>query len=218
MAAVSCIVVVRYFSDFITTRVDVETTLDEFKVKACKHWQQFTPLGICFFFREGGKYLPVDCEYFLQALTSPAHSKKKTSVDIFLQNVTHVASPSSSRAVSSICNGSSTSSRNNCSVGMYLEDRSKPAKPLLSDGWLKVLGEIGHMFIEGFNQVRIAYAKNRLRTGFNMVVTHNERSRFTAKCVVKECGWKFLAASIDERNEMSALITLSTLVVLVAAI
>ncbi|RZC70908.1 hypothetical protein C5167_034069 [Papaver somniferum] len=202
MAVVSCISVVRYFSDFITTRVDVEITLDEFKVKVCKQWQQFTPLGICFFFREGGKDLPVDCDYLLQALTTLAHSKKKTSFDIFLQNVTHVASSSSSRAVSSICNGSSMSSRNNCSVGMYLEDMSKSAKPLLSDGWPKVLGEIGHLFVEGVKQVRIAYTKYRLRTGFNMVLTHNECSRFTAKCGVKECGWKFLAASIDERNEI----------------
>ncbi|RZC61426.1 hypothetical protein C5167_023191 [Papaver somniferum] len=35
-----------------------------------------------------------------------------------------------------------------------------------------------------------------------MVVTHNKRSRFTAKCAVKECGWKFHTASIDDRNEM----------------
>ncbi|KAI3882450.1 hypothetical protein MKW92_040433 [Papaver armeniacum] len=35
-----------------------------------------------------------------------------------------------------------------------------------------------------------------------MIVTHNERSRFTAKCADEKCGWKFHAASIDERNEM----------------
>ncbi|XP_026396246.1 uncharacterized protein LOC113290870 [Papaver somniferum] len=101
MAAVSCIVVVRYFEDFITTRVDVETTLDEFKDQFCKQWKQFTPFGICFFFQE--------------------------------------ASSSSSRSSSSITNGSSTSSRNTQSLGMYLEDKSKPAKPLLSDGWLRSL-------------------------------------------------------------------------------
>ncbi|RZC56137.1 hypothetical protein C5167_014997 [Papaver somniferum] len=92
--------------------------------------------------------------------------------------------------------------RNNHAVGMYLEDRSKPTKPLLSDGWPKVLGEIGHVFVEGVKEVRIAYTKYRLRTGFNMVVTHNERSRFTAKCTVKECVWKFHTTSIDDRNEM----------------
>ncbi|RZC55552.1 hypothetical protein C5167_014419 [Papaver somniferum] len=203
MDVVSCIVVVRYFSNFITIRVNVETKLDEFKEQVCKELKQFTPLGICFFFREGGKEFPVDCDSSFQSLASISHSKKKTSVDIFLQNVTHVASSSSSRAASFISDGSSTSSsRNNFSVAMYLEDKSKPAKPLLSDGWPKVLGEIGHVFVEGVKQVRIAYTKYRLRTGFNMVVTYNERSGFTAKCAVKECGWKFHAASIDERNEM----------------
>ncbi|RZC88523.1 hypothetical protein C5167_016387 [Papaver somniferum] len=113
MDVVSFIVVVRYFSDFITTLVDVETTLDELKVEVCKRWLQFTPLGICFFFREGGKDLPIDCDYLLQALTSLTHSKKKTSFDIFLENVTDVASSSSSREASSIYNGSSTSSINN---------------------------------------------------------------------------------------------------------
>ncbi|RZC46369.1 hypothetical protein C5167_039317, partial [Papaver somniferum] len=144
MAVVSCIAVVRYFADFITTRVGIETTLDEFKDQVCKQWKQFTPFGICFFFRE--------------------------------------ASSSSSRSYSSTNNGSSTSSRNTQSVGMYLEDKSKPAKPLLSDGWPKVLGEIGHVFVKGVKEVGIACTKYRLRTGFNMVVTHNERSRFTAKC------------------------------------
>ncbi|RZC52051.1 hypothetical protein C5167_020480, partial [Papaver somniferum] len=92
-----------------------------------------------------GKDLLIDCDYSLQALASLTNNKHKTSFDIYLQNVTHVASSSSSRAVSCMSNGSSTSSINNSSVGMYLEDRSKPAKPLLSDGWTKVLGEIGHV-------------------------------------------------------------------------
>ncbi|RZC73218.1 hypothetical protein C5167_048693 [Papaver somniferum] len=202
MAVASSIVVVHYFSDFITTRVSIETTLDECKAEVFRKWKQFTPLGICFFFREGGKDLPVDCDYLLQALASITNNKKKTSSDIFLKNVTHVASSSRSREVSSVSNGSSTSSRNNYAVGMYLEDRRKPAKPSLSDAWPKVLGEIGHVFVEGVKEVRIAYTKYRFRTGFNMVVTYNERSRFTAKCALKECGWKFHAASIDDRNEM----------------
>ncbi|RZC84337.1 hypothetical protein C5167_047125 [Papaver somniferum] len=151
MVVVSSIVVVRYFSDLITTRVNIETTLDDFKDEVCKQWKQFTPLYICFLFREGGKDLSVDCDYSIQVVASPTDSKKKTIFDIFLRNVTHVASSSRSRAISSISNGSSTSSRNNFSVGMYLEDRSKPAKPLLSDGWPKVLGEIGHVFVEGVN-------------------------------------------------------------------
>ncbi|RZC56846.1 hypothetical protein C5167_015700, partial [Papaver somniferum] len=184
-------------------RVNTDIKLDEFKEQICKEWKQFTPLGICFFFREGGKDFPLDCDYSLQALISITNSKKKDSVDIFLQNVIHVGSSSSSRADSSISNGSSTSSsRNNRSVAMYLEDKSKPAKPLLSDGWPKIPGEIGHVFVEGVKQVRIAFTKYRLRTGFNIVVTHNERSRFTGKCAEERCGWKFHAASIDERNEM----------------
>ncbi|XP_026460335.1 uncharacterized protein LOC113361242 [Papaver somniferum] len=95
-----------------------------------------------------------------------------------------------------------SSSRNNRTVAMYFEDKSKPAKPLLSDGWPKVLGEICHVLVEGVKQVRVAFTKYRLRTGFKMIVTHNERSRFTAKCEDEKCGWKFHAASIDERNEM----------------
>ncbi|RZC58721.1 hypothetical protein C5167_006026, partial [Papaver somniferum] len=233
MAVPSSIVVVHYFSDFITTRVSIETTLDEFKAEVCRQWKQFTQLGIFFLLPRRREDLSVDCDYSFQALASLTNNKKNTSFDIFLQNVTHVASSSNSRAVSSISNGSSTSLGNNYAVGMYLEDWSKPAKPLLSDGWPKVLGEIGHVFLEGVKEVRIAYTKYRLRTGFNMVVTHNERSRFIAKCAVKECGWKFNAASIDDRNEMfqigvfsasivvllqSELITLSTLVVLVGTI
>ncbi|RZC76974.1 hypothetical protein C5167_001111, partial [Papaver somniferum] len=37
------------------------------------------------------------------------------------------------------------------------------------------------------------------------MLTHkkeNNKSRFTAKCADEKCGWKFHAASIDERNEM----------------
>lgn len=203
-AAVSCIAVVRYFSDFITLRVNTDIKLDEFKEQVCKEWKQYTPLGITFFFRESGKDFPLDCDFSLQALISITNSKQKTSVDIFLQNVPRVASSSSSRADSSISNGSSStsSSTNNLTVAMYLEDKSKPAKPLLSDGWPKVLGDIGHVFVEGVKQVRVAFTKYRLRTGFQMIVTHNERSRFTAKCADEKCGWKFHAASIDERNEM----------------
>ncbi|KAI3990535.1 hypothetical protein MKX01_022835, partial [Papaver californicum] len=85
---------------------------------------------------------------------------------------------------------------------MYLEDHSKRVKPLLSDSWPKVLGEVGHVFFDGIKEVRIAYTKYHIRTGFSMVVTHNGPSRFSAKCEVKEYGWKFHAASIDERNEM----------------
>ncbi|KAI3988876.1 hypothetical protein MKX01_016447 [Papaver californicum] len=53
-----------------------------------------------------------------------------------------------------------------------------------------------------------------------MVVTHNEPSIFSAKCEVKEYGWKFHATSVDERNEMFQcfrliVITLNILVVLV---
>ncbi|RZC51630.1 hypothetical protein C5167_020059 [Papaver somniferum] len=149
-AAVSCIVVVRYSSDFITLRVNTDIKLEEFKEQVCRELKQFTPLD------------------------------------------------------SSISNGSSStsSSRNNLTVAMYLEDKRKPAKPLLSDGWTKVLGEIGHVFVEGVTQVRVAFTKYLLRTGFQMIVTHNERSRFTAKCADEKCGWKFHAASIDERNEM----------------
>ncbi|XP_026410019.1 uncharacterized protein LOC113305134 [Papaver somniferum] len=170
MDDVSCIVVVRYFSDFITMR---------------------------------GNEFPLDCYYSLQALISITNSKKKTSADIFLQNVTHVASSSSSREDSSIYNGFSTSSsRNNRTVAMYLEDKNKPTKPLLSDGWPKVIGEVSHVFVEGVKKVRIAFTKYLLRTGFNMVVTHNECSRFTSKCADSKCGWKFHAASIDERNKM----------------
>ncbi|RZC84449.1 hypothetical protein C5167_047236, partial [Papaver somniferum] len=203
-AAVSCIAVVRYFSDFITLRVNTDIKLDEFKEQVCKEWNQFTPLGITFFFRESGKDFPLDCDFSLQALISITNSKQKTSVDIFLQNVPRVASSSSSREDSSISNGSSStsSSTNNLTFAMYLEDKSKPAKPLLSDGWPKVLGDIGHVFVEGVKQVRVAFTKYRLRTGFQMIVTHNERSRFTAKCADEKCGWKFHAASIDERNEM----------------
>lgn len=203
-AAVSCIAVVRYFSDFITLRVNTDIKLDEFKEQVCKEWKQYTPLGITFFFRESEKDFPLDCDFSLQALISITNSKQKTSVDIFLQNVPRVASSSSSRAYSSISNGSSStsSSTNNLTVAMYLEDKSKPAKPLLSDGWPKVLGDIGHVFVEGVKQVRVAFTKYRLRTGFQMIVTHNERSRFTAKCADEKCGWKFHAASIDERNEM----------------
>ena len=204
-APVSCIAIVHYFSDFITMRVSTDIKLEEFKELVCKEWKHFTPLGITFFFRESGKDFPLDCDYSLQSLISITNSRQKTSVDVYLQFVRHAASSSSSsRAESSISSGSSSlcSSRNNRTVAMYLEDKSKPAKPLLSDGWPMVLGEIGHIFVEGVRQVRDAFTKYRLRTGFEMIVTHNERSRFTAKCANGKCGWKFHAASIDERNEM----------------
>ncbi|XP_026429039.1 uncharacterized protein LOC113325007 [Papaver somniferum] len=119
MAVSSSLAIVHYFSDFITTRVSIETTLDQFKAEVCRQLKQFTPLGISFFFREDGKDLPVDCDYSLRALASLTNNQKKASFDIFLQNVTHLASSSSSRAVSSISNGSSMSSRNNHVVGMF---------------------------------------------------------------------------------------------------
>ncbi|KAI3926967.1 hypothetical protein MKX01_032882, partial [Papaver californicum] len=53
-----------------------------------------------------------------------------------MQNFSHVAS-SSSRTSSAVTSDSNNSLRNFEEVGIYLEDRSKRVKPLLSDSWSK---------------------------------------------------------------------------------
>lgn len=197
MDIASCIAVVHYFSDFITFRVTVDTTFDEFKEIVCAQWKQFTPLGISFFHRESGKDLPVDCTFSLQALTSLTHTKKQTSFDLYLHNVKHVAS-SSSRASSSVTCDSTESVRYSEVVTNFLENGKLPRKTLLSDGWTSALGKTGHVFVGGIKQVRDAFTKYRLRSGFVMTVTHNEPSRFTAKCQDENCLWHFHAAALDD--------------------
>ncbi|XP_026396119.1 uncharacterized protein LOC113290750 [Papaver somniferum] len=113
-------------------RVNTDIKLDEFKEQVCKELKQFTPLGICFFFREGGKEFPLDCDYSLQALVSITNSKKKTSIDIFLQNVTYVASSSSSREDSSISNGSTSIDEKNEMFQAY-NRREKVYKTIYGD-------------------------------------------------------------------------------------